>query len=106
MRNSRLRFASGSPLIGDSIASGGIVGSVVAGLGYLKPMGNRPYHYAYEPPRGVAWQNCEVDPREMRIGDARDSPERISLEAEGFELHDAPSAVSDFFDEDAVTRTY
>jgi hypothetical protein len=80
--------------------------SLVAGLGYLKPMSQRPYHYAYEPPRGVAWQNCEFDVREMRIDDARDLPGRPSLEAEGFELRDAPSAVSDFLDEEAVTGAY
>src|SRR5262245_58992548 len=104
MRKSRLRFACGPPVIPDSIASGGIMESALARLGYLKPMRERPYHYAYEPPRGVAWQNCELDLHDMPIADARGS--RPSLDAEGFEVRDAPSRVSDFFEEEVVTDVY
>src|SRR5262245_66692268 len=79
---------------------------VVAGLGYLKPSGRRPYQYAYEPPRGVAWENCEFDVRDVRIADARASAEPPSIDAGGFELREARSAVSDFLDEQAVTEEY
>jgi hypothetical protein len=80
--------------------------SVVAGLGYLKPMRGRPYHYAYEPPQGVEWQNCELDLRDMDIADARAASRQPSLAAEGFVLLESRSTVTDFLDEQAVTEVY
>ena len=80
--------------------------SVVADLGYLKPTDERPYHYTFEPPAGVPWQNCENDNRAMRITDARIFCRSPSVHREGFELWDAPSAVTDFGDEKAVVKIY
>lgn len=80
--------------------------SVVTGLGYLKPMSVRPYNYMYEPPNGAPWQNCEYDVRTLRITDARSFSSRPSVHGEGFELWDAPSAVTDFFNEEAIVNVY
>ncbi|MDO8775129.1 MAG: CmcJ/NvfI family oxidoreductase [Burkholderiaceae bacterium] len=78
----------------------------VAGLSYLKPTADTPYSYTYAPPQGTPWENCEYELRETHIADARDMPHRSSIDREGFELWDAPSAVKDFLDTDAVTTTY
>jgi hypothetical protein len=80
--------------------------SVIADLGYLGPTSERPYHYAYEPPDGAPWQNCEYDVRATRIADARSFSSRPSVHEEGFELREAPSAVSDFLDKEAVVDVY
>jgi hypothetical protein len=80
--------------------------SVAAELGYLKPIGERPYHYTYEPPNGEPWENCGYDVRPVRIADARGLVSRPSVNVEGFELRDVPTAVSDFLDEEEITRVY
>jgi hypothetical protein len=80
--------------------------SVTAELGYLKPGCAHPYEYAYPPPAGGAWHNCEYDPRAMSIADARDASAPPSVHREGFELRDAPSAIDDFDDENAIVEIY
>ncbi|WP_298210611.1 CmcJ/NvfI family oxidoreductase [Acidovorax sp.] len=80
--------------------------AVVAGLGYLMPTQELPCSYAYEPPPGIPWENCEYELRQMVIADARGAVERTSIDREGFELWDAPTAVSDFLDEEAVKTIY
>jgi hypothetical protein len=80
--------------------------SVKAGLTYLKTAAERPYNYAYEPPNGEPWQNYESEVRATRIADARALPSRALLEVEGFELRDAPTALVNFFDDEAITRVY
>ncbi len=80
--------------------------SVVANLGYLKPGKERPYEYAFEPPAGAPWQNCEYDARAMRVTDARSLLAAPSVHKEGFELRDAPSDVRDFTDEEAIATVY
>jgi hypothetical protein len=79
---------------------------VVAELGYLKPMSERPYNYMYEPPEGTPWQNCEYALHAMPIGDARCLPQPPSVHHEGFALWDAPTAMRDFDDEAAIARRY
>jgi hypothetical protein len=79
--------------------------SIVAGLNYLKPTTERPHSYAYEPPPGVPWESCEYELRQMPIVDARGSAD-LGVDIEGFELRDAPTAVKDFLDEDAVRTVY
>lgn len=79
---------------------------VTAALGYLLPTRERPCSYATEPPPGVPWENCEYESRPMPIADGRYAPRAPSIHSEGFELWDAPSAVTDFLDDEAVTSTY
>jgi hypothetical protein len=80
--------------------------SVSAALNYLKPTAQRPYSYAYEPPPGTPWENCEYEPRQTAITDARGASERPCIEREGFALWDAPTAVTDFLDPAIVKTIY
>ncbi|MGI4811959.1 MAG: CmcJ/NvfI family oxidoreductase [Janthinobacterium lividum] len=80
--------------------------AVVAGLNYLAPTQERPCSYAYEPPPGVPWENCQYELRQMAIADARAVAHRPAIDREGFELWDAPTSVQDFEDEEEVRATY
>jgi hypothetical protein len=80
--------------------------AVVAGLSYLAPTAQRPVSYAYDPPAGEPRENCAYVSHAMPITDARSLAGGASIHREGFELWDAPSAVKDFFDEEAVRSTY
>ncbi len=80
--------------------------SVTAELAYLVPMTERPYNYMYEPPSGTAQQNCEYRLSPVRIRDARAMASPPSIHVEGFELWDAPTAVTDFADENAIRKDY
>ena len=79
---------------------------VTAGLAYLAPTTARPYNYMYEPPSGTAQQNCEYRIAPVWIKDARAMTSPPSIHVEGFELWDAPTAVTDFTDEDAIRNRY
>lgn len=79
---------------------------VEAELAYLAPTTERPFNYMYEPPAGAARQNCEYQLRPVRIADARAMASAPSIHDEGFELWDAPTAVEDFGDDDAVRSRY
>jgi hypothetical protein len=80
--------------------------SVIAELSYLAHTDARPYQYMYEPPPGEVWQNCEYAAHVMRIVDVRGASIRPSVHEQGFELWDAPSAVADFRDAQAVVEVY
>jgi hypothetical protein len=79
---------------------------VEAVLSYLAPTTVRPYNYMYEPPAGIAQQNCEYRICPVWIGDARAMASPPSIHDEGFELWDAPTSVDDFGDEDAIRTRY
>ena len=79
---------------------------VTARLTYLAPTTERPYNYMYEPPAGTAWQNCQYRESPVWIKDARTMTLPPSIHVEGFELWDAPTAVTDFTDEDAIRNRY
>lgn len=97
----QLRRASGR-----EIAAADALLPIIAGLNYLKPTGESPCSYAYQPPTGIPWENCEYELRQMPIADARKALGLTSIDVEGFELRDAPSAVKNFLDEDAVTTVF
>ncbi|HEV2612609.1 MAG TPA: CmcJ/NvfI family oxidoreductase [Noviherbaspirillum sp.] len=80
--------------------------SVVGELGYLSTPRERAFQYMYEPPEGAAQTNCGYDMRSCRIANARLVTSSLSLDATGFELSDAPSAVTDFRDQEQITRVY
>ena len=79
---------------------------VTAALAYLAPSTERPYTYMYEPPAGIARDNCEFRMSPVWITDARAMASPSSIHTEGFELWDAPSTVADFTDEDAIRNCY
>ena len=79
---------------------------VTAVLAYLAPTTERPYNYMYEPPAGTARENCEYRESPVWIKDARAMASPPAIHVEGFELWDAPSAVTDFTDQDAIRSRY
>lgn len=83
-----------------------MVPAVRATLGYVIPPDERAYTYMYEPPAGTRRENFNYDLRVTSIGDARRMLTPASIDREGFELWDAPSAVVDFLDDEEVRSAY
>lgn len=79
---------------------------VVAPINYIVPIGDKPFSYTYEPPPGKPWRNTAYEPQPMAVRDARRLTEQPTLETAGFTLVEAPSAVSDFYDERQIVDTY
>ncbi len=77
-----------------------------ATLAYLQPCAMHPVSYAFQPPPGTPWENCGYDRVSMPIADARRAPAPPAVDREGFELRDAPTAVTDFLDEAQVRDVY
>ncbi|WP_395702033.1 CmcJ/NvfI family oxidoreductase [Aquabacterium sp.] len=75
---------------------------VRAPLSYLLPGTDRPCSYACPPPEGVPWENAQYAAQETTIADARLAAQPPALEREGFVLCDAPAALGDVDDADAV----
>lgn len=73
---------------------------------FFKSSPGRPYNYLYPPPAGEAAENCEYEPREVTIADARQFLFAPSLDGAGFEVVDAPTAVRDFLDAAEVEQRY
>lgn len=80
--------------------------SVNAELNYLKPNGERPRTFTYDPPDGSPRTNQIPDPRTLAIRDARAVASGVSVDEEGFALVQHRSAVTDFYDDDEVKRVY
>jgi hypothetical protein len=79
---------------------------VKAGLAYLTPTAERLYTYMYEPLVGTAQRNCEYRVCTVWIADARPMASLPSIHDQGFELWDAPTAVDDLGDADAIRSCY
>jgi hypothetical protein len=81
---------------------------VEAGLNYLVPTGVKPIAYAYDPPPGVPSRSGEYRTHAVKISNARlrPPPGGLSLDRNGFELHRAPSVLSDFSDDAAIRSAY
>lgn len=80
--------------------------AVVAPLSFLVPTGERPVNYNYRPPPGVKLRSGQYETRPVRIADARQAAEPLSLDTHGFLLTRHESAVRDFYDPLAVKATY
>lgn len=80
--------------------------SVTAAVGYLAPVTERPHTYLFQPPDGKPWQNCDYRMSMVKIADARAAAAAPSIHREGYELWDAPTAIIDFEDQDAVRACY
>jgi hypothetical protein len=72
----------------------------------VRPQLDKPYNYAFPPPDGNSWENCEYDEQLVQIGDARMFFPEPSLHACGFELVHAPTLVRSFRDDDQVVGVY
>jgi hypothetical protein len=79
-----------------------VVGEVV----YLKKTAEKPYSYTYDPPEGVAKSNIEGEAHTVPVFDMRPVADGLSLDVQGFALVPAPTAVSDFYDEDQLRAMY
>lgn len=77
-----------------------------ADLFYLKPTGQKPVSYTYEPPPGQPRQSGEYEPRRVCIVDARAVGLDASIDREGFTLVETPTMVENFWDEDEIRETY
>jgi hypothetical protein len=80
--------------------------AVSAALNYLVPNGERPVNYNYDPPPGVPMRSGEYAARTVRIADARQAEETLSLDTHGFLLTRHASAVKDFHDPREVETRY
>ena len=79
---------------------------VLAWFQYMRPQAEPPYCLMYPPVDGGPQENCAYEFVQVHVSDARLHALRPNLDAEGFELHDAPSAVADMLDEAQVRATY
>jgi hypothetical protein len=79
---------------------------VVAPINFTMPMAEKPYSYNYEPPPGVSPRNTKEETHQVKILDARQVAERLSLEREGFVLLNRPTAAKDLYDENEITQVY
>ncbi len=79
---------------------------VTGELAYLVPSGSRPCNYMFQPPDGVPWENCQYESRACKIHDARRIASALTLELNGFELLESPSALSEFEDDRQVKGIY
>src|SRR5947199_10590245 len=75
-------------------------------LHYLKRGTENPASYRIEPPPGVPRWNGIDDPHEVTIEDARGREAGFTLDRNGLPLVKAPTAVSDFYSPEEITRVY
>ena len=81
-----------------------LTASVPATLNYSVDNGRPPDYYFYEPEPGVVLNPPGTDPQAVDIHDAWHLREQLSLDREGFELHDFAAPFSNF-DDDAAVKT-
>jgi hypothetical protein len=79
---------------------------VEADLYYLAPMTERPRNYTFDPPPGVPRSNAVHEKHRMRIYSVRGFEQDVSLDGEGFAVLRHASAVTDFYNEDAIRNIY
>lgn len=79
-----------------------VLGEVV----YLKKTPEKPHTYTYDPPDGVAKTNIVGEPHTIAIHDMRPLADGLTLDQQGFALVDAPTRVTDFYDEKQLEATY
>jgi hypothetical protein len=79
-----------------------VMGEVV----YLAKTAEKPHTYTYDPPDGVPKTNIVNEPHTVPIFDMRPVADGLTLDVQGFALADAPTAVTDFYDEKQLEATY
>jgi hypothetical protein len=73
---------------------------------FVKRPRDPAYLYVFEPPAGVATENCEADVHLVAIANARAFERPASLDHEGFQLVPNRTGVSNFDDPDQVSEVY
>ncbi|EPC04636.1 hypothetical protein L861_04765 [Litchfieldella anticariensis FP35 = DSM 16096] len=81
--------------------------SVTATLTFMAKGDTKPYVHT-EALTGASEPHyfAEMEQRQVEVHDGRPLASRLSLEEQGFELHERPTSVIDLYDDDAVTRDY
>ncbi len=79
---------------------------VVAPLGFMAPMTEKPYSYNYDPPPGVPARNSVLINHPVMVHDARPINADLSLDREGFVLLHHRTAAKDLYDEAIITSVY
>ena len=79
---------------------------VVAQLSYLVAGAGRVQHLIYPPNCGRALVRPPLERRAMTVADCRLLAPPATLDSAGFELVHAPSAITDFYNDDEVRRQY
>lgn len=80
--------------------------AVTAELTYLSPGVQNPVFYLIEPPPGVCQDDACYENHRLPVYNARPLQGQLSLDQEGFQLVQQPSAMADFYDEEEVQRRY
>jgi hypothetical protein len=73
---------------------------------FVKRPRDPAYLYVYEPPAGVAAENCEADERLVAVANARAFQRPASLDHEGFQLIPSRTQVHSFDDPEQVNEVY
>ncbi|MGH8820402.1 MAG: CmcJ/NvfI family oxidoreductase [Rhodoferax sp.] len=80
--------------------------SVRAAMNYTVDNGTPPDYYFYEPDPSVKLNPPGTDVREVEIHDGWPQVQQLSLDLEGFELHDFGAQFDQFDDEDSVRKVF
>jgi hypothetical protein len=81
-------------------------GPVRAFLNYLKPIGEKPHTYNYDPPAGAARQNFNNETHSVLIEDIRGRENAFSLDQHGFTAFQHTPSGRDFDSEEWISRVY
>ena len=79
---------------------------VVSELNFLDRSVEKPQTFIYPPASGKDPKRPKLDTREVRIHDARDIADTLSLDKQGFALLHHESRVEDFYDDGEVEAVY
>jgi hypothetical protein len=79
-----------------------VLGEVV----YVTKTSEKPHTYTYDPPEGVPKTNIVSEPHTIPIFDMRPLADGLTLDGQGFALVDAPTRVTDFYDEKQLEAMY
>lgn len=80
--------------------------SVTGGLTFTKPQDTKPVFHSTALTGGEAKIFFELEQHSVEIGDMREIAESLSVDREGFELLEKPTAVDDLYDDDVVEGPY
>ena len=81
-------------------------GSVTAALNFQVPRAERPQVFVAPPGEGQHERKASYAPQQVEILDGRLLDPQPTLDREGFALTRAPSAVTDFYDEEQIREVY
>jgi hypothetical protein len=73
---------------------------------YLAKTVEKPHTYTYDPPNGMPKTNIVTESHVVPIFDMRPLADGLTLDVQGFVLVDAPTTMTDFYDEAQLQATY